>query len=239
MSPQSYANCNTEDGESFVSSLVQACPNIEQLEIVFPSFIDLSLANADMFFGSKRLQFLRHLHLYHFSLPAQGLANMLYRHRKTLKCLELEGMILSIGRWTSIFKFLHDHIKLDDFGGHNLYESGLRHYHRPEGDLEKYILGEIKDIDWVEIEKDYLAVDDIDEGVLMLANTFGPSAHIHIGLIDELYDISSDTMPPEPVELEIVNDEKALESDTDNEYWSPDDDGELSDDSDDLGGQGE
>lgn len=222
---------------SFVYDIIQACPNIQQLEICFPGFMDQSLDDAEMFFGSKCLQHLQHLHLYCFPIPAQELANVLYRHRKTLKCLELENMILSTGRWTSIFKFVHDHLKLEDFGGHNLFEHGMRNYHRPDGDLLKYILNEIEAINWCDVAKNYLTASSDEEGMFILANQFGDIAQANFDLIDELFGISSDTVSSEPELLEIPVDEE--EENSHSGDWTSGDDDEFSDNNSDSNGEGE
>ncbi|KAF2435469.1 hypothetical protein EJ08DRAFT_645763 [Tothia fuscella] len=218
-------NVIDEDGFSSVSELIQACPKVAHLEICFPGFINYSLDDADMFFGTQPLKYLKDLRLCNFSLPAQELANILYRHRATLKRIEIEGMILSKGRWSSIFKFLHDHFTLSDFCGHNLYEPGMRYYHRPQGDLLKYILNQVKEIDWYEVNKDYSPYEKLPEGLDSLLTTFGMISAIYFEPAPNFFNLPADADIIEPPDLEVKKNRAVGE--TDSEDWSTDEDGVI------------
>jgi hypothetical protein len=128
-------NMIDDSGHSNVHDIVQACPQLVSLSISFPAFVDFPLATAEEFFGSKRLERLEKLYLHAFSIDAQELANVLYRHRSTLKSIAFEDMILKSGHWLSVFKFIHAHLKLVHFEFHNIYQAGVKEYHKPNANL--------------------------------------------------------------------------------------------------------
>jgi hypothetical protein len=125
-----------DEGEfSYIQKFVQACPKVSSLSIEFPCLSNYPLELYGHFLGSKRLEFLETLCLATFSIDAEELVHVLYRHRATLRSLMFEDIVLQYGCWTSIFKSIHTHLHLDDFNFHNLYEAGVKHYHSPQAGL--------------------------------------------------------------------------------------------------------
>jgi hypothetical protein len=145
------------EGYSEVHKILQACPNVSHLVLHFPDYSDWPV-DIRYLFGSKQLKRLEHLHISGFTTDAEDMAALLYRHRDTLICLEMRDIVLERGSWASVFKFMHDHLKLNEFFIRHVFQPGICMMHAPGDAVENYVLRKTDTVDWPEYHANRLAV---------------------------------------------------------------------------------
>lgn len=203
------SNAVSEEGTGSVHKILQACPNVETLELKFPSFSTWQV-DIRYLFGTKHYEHLAHLHIAGFTTNAQDLAKLMYRHRDTLECIELCDIILEQGSWASLFKLMHDHLKLTALGIDQLFQPGITLLHCPYASkVVDYALRKTDKVDWLAFQRKslcrtpnrFFAVDRLTE-------MLGMTAVYQAMILEPAFWLNNDQLTSDgPQELSIKEDE--------------------------------
>lgn len=182
---------------------------METLELKFPNFSE-HLVDIRYLFGTKHYERLAHLHVSGFTTKAEDLAKLLYRHRDTLKCIELCDIILERGCWASLFKFMHDHLKIEVIGINQLFQPGITLVccHNAV-DITDYVLRKTDTMDWPAFqEKNLHKTPNRLFAVQRLTEMLGIAAAYQSMVLEPAFWLNDDQLTSDgPPELTIKNDE--------------------------------